>query len=213
MSSLKSNTRRNMSTIFLHMKSNLEAMEAECLVRCCVYLFFSSITQRQTEMLKVPTRERQKTVIMRRNSLAGGRRRGRRGKMDPLCVPGCWQIESRSIWRFHLCSEQIIIPQHPRGFHRVSFSKSGTRWEPTNRNSGKEKLQITPGGWRRTVTHWSLFLPGRSTLVLCYSQVTISHFQAEWLFLPSHNMIHLKVALKAMGSVCKWHGGASSLQQ
>lgn len=97
-------------------------MEVDCLVRCCVYLLFPSITQRQTETLKVPIRERQKTVIMRRNSRARGAAGRRRGRWEKWIFSVFQNVgKLRSIWRFHLCSERIISPQHPRGISQTAI--------------------------------------------------------------------------------------------
>lgn len=66
-------------------------------------------TDRDTESSH--KRERQKTAIMGWNSQARSgcwEKKRKMGKMDLLCVQECWEIESRSIWLFHLCSERII---------------------------------------------------------------------------------------------------------
>ncbi len=154
-------------------------MEVDCLVRCCVYLLFPSITQRQTEILKVPIRERQKTVIMRRNSRArgaAGRRRGRWEKWIFSVFQNVGKL-NRGVSGDFICVQNELLAHNIRGeSHRLPFSKSGTRWEPTNRTmkhriQGRSFLQfkITSRGWRWTATRWSLFLQGRSVLVLCYS--------------------------------------------
>ncbi len=151
-------------------------MEVDCLVRCCVYLLFPSITLRQTEILKVPIRERQKTVIMRRNSRArgaAGRRRGRWKNWSSV-IQKVGKL-NRGVSDYFICVQNELLAHNIHGeSHRLPLPKSRSHWEPTNRTmkhriQGRSLFKIISRRWRWTATCWSVFLQGRSILVLSYS--------------------------------------------
>lgn len=97
-------------------------MEVDCLVRCCVYLPINhSETDRDTESSHKRETENSNNEAEQPSQRGCWEKKRKMGKMDLLCVPECWEIESRSIWPFHLCSERIISPQHPRGISQTAI--------------------------------------------------------------------------------------------